>query len=133
MAAHLRVVPIAGKGRGVLAGRRFTEGEVIDEAPVVVVPSTEWPLVEQTTLSQYCFTWDEDTEEAAVALGHGSFVNHSYSPNAYCVLREEGPVMEFVALRDIEEGEEITINYTGEPEGRDPVGFEVVDDAAGPH
>jgi SET domain-containing protein len=34
--------------------------------------------------------------------------------------------MEFLALRDIEEDEEITINYNGEPEDGDPVGFRVV-------
>jgi len=31
----------------------------------------------------------------------------------------------FVALRDIEAGEEITVNYNGRPSGRAKVGFEV--------
>ena len=33
----------------------------------------------------------------------------------------------FTALRDIAAGEEITVNYNGEPDDETPVGFEVVE------
>lgn len=130
MGAQLRVVAIPGKGRGVLAGRPFAKDELIERSPLIVVPADDWPLVEQTVLSQFCFVWSDDLDDAAMALGHGSLFNHSYSPNAICQLCPEDRAAEFVALRDIDEDEEITLNYTGDPEGRDPVGFDVVDDAS---
>ena len=61
----------------------------------------------------------------ALALGYGSLYNHSYQPNARYD-DESGQTKVFTAIRDIEAGEEITVNYNGEPEDESPVGFEVV-------
>ena len=60
------------------------------------------------------------------SLGYGSLYNHSYRPNARYD-DEEGRIMVFTALRDIGRGEEITVNYNGEPGDETPVGFEVVE------
>ena len=61
----------------------------------------------------------------AVALGYGSLYNHSYQPNAR--YDDVGRLTKvFSALRDIEPGEEITVNYNGKPGDRGPVGFDVV-------
>jgi SET domain-containing protein len=35
-------------------------------------------------------------------------------------------ILEFVALRDIEAGEEITVNYNGHPASTRPVAFNVI-------
>jgi uncharacterized protein len=59
----------------------------------------------------------------AVVLGYGSLYNHSYKPNAYYRDRRNR-VKEFIALRDIAAGEEITINYNGSPHDPSDVGFE---------
>ena len=123
--ADLRVVSIPGKGRGVLAGRRFEADELIERSPVIIIPAADWALVEQTSLSRFCFCWHDDVDDAALALGHASLFNHSYSPNAISRPRMRDRAMEFFAWRDIEEGEEITLNYKGEPDGRGPVGFVV--------
>ena len=123
----VRVARIAGKGRGVVADRRLAEGDVIDRAPVIVIPASDWPLIQETVVSRFCFCWRDGADDTAVALGIGSLMNHSYSPNAFSQRRIRERVMEFIALRDIEEGEEITLNYNGDPEGRDPVGFTVRD------
>jgi SET domain-containing protein len=63
----------------------------------------------------------------AVALGYGSLYNHSYTPNAR--YDDESPQIKiFTAIREIAAGEEITINYNGEPSDESPVWFKVVTD-----
>lgn len=116
---------IRGKGRGIVAGRRFAEGELIERIPVIVIPADEWELVGESVISAFCFNWGDDTEATAIALGHGSLFNHSYQPNAFAQLRMRQRLIEFVALRDIDEGEEITINYNGDPDSTEEVGFPV--------
>ena len=123
-AASLRVGTAAGKGRAVYACRRFAPGELIERAPVLRLSSEEWTAVANTILSQYCFRFGPGQLDAALALGYGSLYNHSYSPNARYD-EEPGALMAFTALRPIATGEEITINYNGDPEDRAPVGFEV--------
>jgi uncharacterized protein len=123
----LRIVRVPGKGRGVRAGRTFAEGEVVDTAPVVVVPAQEWELVEQTDLGRFCFVWEDDRGSVAVALGRGSLFNHSYTPNVRAEKDFRSKLMRFYARRDIEPGEELTINYNGDVDSRDPVGFDVTE------
>ena len=123
----LRVARVPGKGRGVLAGRTFGEGEVVDAAPVVVVPAAQWAHLGRTTMRHYCFLWDDDAGSVAVALGRASLFNHSYTPNVQTEKRVRDKVIVFTALRDIDAGEELTINYNGDADCRDPVGFEVRD------
>ena len=60
----------------------------------------------------------------AVALGYGSLYNHSYQPNARYD-DESGQTKVFTAIRDIAPGEEIMVNYNGEPEDETPVGFKI--------
>lgn len=123
----LRVARLAGKGRGVLAGRPFDEGEVVDAAHVVVVPAAQWEHLQRTAMRHYCFIWDDDTGSVAVALGRASLFNHSYTPNVLSEKRLRDRLIVFTALRAIDAGEELTLNYNGEVDCRDPVGFEVRD------
>lgn len=100
---------VDGKGRGVFARRKFVNGETIERAPVIVLGEDPWELLNQTTLSNYYFAWGATA--CALALGFGSLYNHSERPNAKIVRHINQSVMEFVALRDIEPGEEITHRY----------------------
>lgn len=125
--SSLRIARVPGKGRGIIAEGPIAEAEVIETAPVVVVPAREWPMVQQTALGNYCFEWDDDTGSVAVALGLGSLINHSYAPNVISEKDLRGRRMTFVALRDIAAGEELTLNYNGDPQSREAVGFEVRD------
>jgi SET domain-containing protein len=74
-----------------------------------VLPDPEWQLLNQTTLQHYYYSWN--AESAAIAFGFGSFYNHSATPNAQFLRRFAEQVMEYVAVMDIEAGEEITITY----------------------
>jgi uncharacterized protein len=119
---------VKGKGRGVFARRPIRGGEVIERVPVLVLPVTEaedgssWD-----GLAGYCFDWGEG--KLALALGYGSLYNHSYCPNArYDDVGRRTKL--FTALRDIEPGEEITVNYNGEPRSRSAVWFDVIEGTA---
>ena len=117
------------KGRGVFAASRLACGEIIETTPIILIPAAEWPHIEPTVLALYIYNFGPTAEEehAAIALGFGSLYNHSYMPNAKYIKSWEEQVIRFVALRDIEPGEEITINYNGSPENQTPIWFETSD------
>ena len=118
----IEVRRIEGKGRGVFARRLIQEGELIERVPMLVLPDNE--CEHGPVLSTYCFAWGRGT--VALALGYGSIYNHSYRPNAR--YDDVGPqTKEFSALRDIQPGEEITVNYNGSPRSRKAVWFEVIE------
>ena len=119
----VRVALIAGKGRGIVAARRIVCGELIEIAPVVVVPAAEVPCLDGTVLEHYVYDWGNGV---AIALGNGSIYNHSYTPNAIYIRRYEAHALEYAALRDIECGEEILINYNGNPDDGTPLWFTVL-------
>lgn len=117
---------VPGKGRGVFAMRKFRMGETIERCPVIVIPASEAPLIRDTRLAHYYFEWGDDCKQAAIALGYGSLYNHSYSPNARYEFREAEECLEFIALGDIQAGEEITINYNNlGPSASQALKFEV--------
>ncbi|OLN32776.1 SET domain-containing protein [Desulfosporosinus metallidurans] len=111
-------------GRGIFANRNIKKGEFIEEAPVIVISKTEWKLMKKSVLSNYVFRWGEDK---ALALGYGSLYNHSYTPNARYLTNIEKQSIDFYAREDIQEKEEITVNYNGDPKDQSPVWFEVIE------
>jgi len=116
------VARTGGKGRGVYATGPFAPGERIERVPVIVIPSCQREYVEESFLTDYLFCWGR---MMAVALGLGSLYNHSYQPNARYVKHFTECMVDFVALRDIAVGEEIVVNYNGDPTCTDPMWFEV--------
>ena len=127
VSAGLEVRDVPGKGRGLLAARRFAKGSVVESTPVIVIPADEWVVIEQGVFGAYCFWWDEEAGDRAFAVGWTSFLNHSYSPNVFAQTHADELRIEFRTLRTIEKGEELTLNYNGEPDDLSPVGFDVVD------
>jgi SET domain-containing protein len=113
------------KGRGVFARRDVAEGEVVERSPVVPLPPEQTAAIEHTLLDEYVFLWGPAKDRCAVALGLGSLFNHSYEPNVAYSRDHEGREMLFTALRDVPAGTELTINYNGVPDCRDPVWFDV--------
>jgi len=114
---------IGRKGRGVFARRRIAKDSIIERVPVVALPIEEvFGRSAGSVLSEYVFKWRDG--EVAIALGYGSLYNHSYAPNAR--FYSEGRLTQvFSALRDIDAGEEITINYLGASNNR--LSFAVID------
>lgn len=123
MDSELVVCAVPGKGRGVIAGRPFRRYEVVVSAPVVVIESEDWARVELGILREYAFKWDEEAGERALALSVASLFNHSYDPNTCPKLLVADLRIDFLALRDIDTGEELTFNYNGRPSDRSPLWF----------
>ena len=116
---------VRGRGRCVFARRKIAAGEVIERAPVIVIPKRQWPSVKKSILEDYAFDWGEHDEESVIALGYVSIYAHSYSPNAKLEQLTDELLMEVTALKAIQAGKEITINYNGEPGNRDALWFKV--------
>jgi SET domain-containing protein len=116
----LRIAPMGSKGRGVVAERDIVAGELVERAPVLIVPEADRVGVDRTNLGNYIFMWEHDTVaedlymqkgRAAVVLGFASLINHSGSPNCDFVRYIDALALDLVALRGIRAGEELTIDY----------------------
>ena len=109
------------KGRGVFAREPIKAGAIIERVPVLIVT---WEEIDGSELADYAFVWSK--KKAAIALGYGSMYNHSYDPNArYDDIGKLTKV--FSAIRDIDRGEEITVNYNGDPDNESNLDFDVVE------
>jgi SET domain-containing protein len=116
------------KGRGVFASAPIFKGELIETCPVIVIPADQWHHVEPTVLALYIFNFGPEGEHAAIALGYGSLYNHSFTPNAEYTKSWDERLIRFTALRDIAPGEEITVNYNGNPNDRSEIWFDLADE-----
>jgi len=108
-----------------VAATPFAAGALIERVAVIPVSAAQAAHLDHTVLEHYVFDWEAGG--VAVALGCGSLYNHSYAPNAvYRKLFAERAI-EYVALADIAAGDEIVINYNGDPLDRAPLWFAVVE------
>ena len=110
------------RGRGVFTTEPIESGTTIEIAPVLVLKALDREKVEQTLLYDYIFEWGEDHKSAAVALGYASIYNHTKLANCKYDMDYEYQTISIITLRDIEQGEELFINYNGEG-GADPTWF----------
>jgi len=109
----LYIAPSDVHGRGVYCSKFIPEGEIIEICPVLVLPKKDLEQIRDTKLYNYYFIWGDQDEAIAIILGFGSLYNHSYLPNA-----------EYYPLKDILPGDEILINYNGNPEDKTKVWFD---------
>jgi len=114
----------AGKiGRGVFAAKPFKKGALVERAPLLVIgePAESYFIERLTVIGSYCYEYDE--ERICIALGFASLYNHSSRPNADYELFNDR--IDIFALRDIKAGDQIKINYNGDPKDRTPIDWEV--------
>ncbi|MBX4205918.1 SET domain-containing protein [Candidatus Microgenomates bacterium] len=107
-------------GKGVFATKNFKEGEVIERCPVLKLTPKERKQVEKTEMLRYIYPW-RSTRSAAVVWGYGSLYNHSFAPNADWKQDFRSNNMVYRAIKSIKKGEEILINYNGEPDDATPI------------
>lgn len=112
-------------GRGVFAGLPISKGDTIEIAPVLVLPKEELSIIHRTSLHDYYFLWGEKLDQCVIALGFGSLYNHAVSPNANFILDFDEKTIVFEAIKDIEAGQEVLVNYHGEPGNKDPLWFKL--------
>jgi SET domain-containing protein len=102
-------------GLGVFCVDKIYSGELIEECPILTLPIEFGEVT--SLLIDYRFNWPSGSNnwrEQVVALGFGSFYNHSSNPNAYWYSSEDRRTFHFIASRDIEVGEEIFVWYGDE-------------------
>lgn len=125
MAYSIEIKRTPSKGLGVFALKDFKEGEIIESCPVLTFDTKGRKNLEKTLLSHYIYPW-RSTRGAALVFGYGSIYNHSYSPNADWKQNFKTNSMVYKAIKSIKKGEEITVNYNGEPDEQTPIDwFEV--------
>jgi SET domain-containing protein len=101
---------VRGMGRGVFASRAFRKAELIEVCPVILLPG----ITDEEQLGgmrKYVFQWHVTGDVLAIALGYGSLYNHDPNPNAEFTLRHARNEIVFRAVRKIEPGEQILIDY----------------------
>jgi hypothetical protein len=116
MSEGLYIRNVEGRGRGVFSEKAFETDDLIESCPIIILEPEDFAVVTATFLGQYCFFWDRDAGILCIALGFGSVYNHSYPSNANYFTDPETGTIDIVAVRSIAPGEEITINYTGDPD-----------------
>lgn len=127
---------LKGAGRGVFAKERLFKGSLMESCPVVALEDTkDRNRLRKTGLVNYYFLWGDKRDRAAICLGWGSVYNHSFEPNARYEKIMEDLRMDFYAIRDIEPGEEVLVNYNGAPDNQTPLRIPGIPAAAGgmPH
>jgi hypothetical protein len=95
-------------GRGVFATRRFRKGQLIERCPTVEVADGD--VVGR--LDDYVYA-SVKKGDSLIVLGYGMLYNHSADPNVEYD-QEEPSTIEYRAVRTIEPGEELTIDYGDE-------------------
>lgn len=105
------------KGLGIFATRPIRSGETIEVCPVVIVQANWDEMPEE--IQRVVFDWGRLTKgipTSCVALGWGSMYNHANPANVRYSAHADNRCMVFSAARDIDLGDELTINYN-ETEG----------------
>jgi hypothetical protein len=125
---RLAVGPSPIHGTGVFARRAFAPDDVIETCPVIVCEAGDEELLEQTNLRGLYFHWDGDG--VALALGFGSLYNHAWGSNARYEPDPAHDLIRFICVRPIVSGDEVTINYTGDPDGVGELWFDAGDPPA---
>jgi SET domain-containing protein len=111
-------------GRGVFACRDIKKGELIESCPVIEIPQDEAEFVSQSVLITYIYYLGKNKMRPVLALGFGSIYNHSYTPNAKYKAKLNKKLIDFVAIKDIKQDEEITVNYNQASKTQTPLWFE---------
>jgi uncharacterized protein len=104
-------------GRGVFATRRFRKGQIIERCPTVEVADAD--VVGR--LDDYVYA-SVKQGDSLIVLGYGMLYNHSAEPNVDYDQVDPSEIT-YRALRTIEPGEELTIDYGDdwwETRGRTP-------------
>ena len=100
--------PSSLHGRGVFCTNDIEMGDIIEIAPVLVLPVQERKWLDQSLLYNYYMEWEGSV---AIVLGYGCLYNHSDEPKATFILNIAERSVTFKALIDIRAQQEIRIHY----------------------
>jgi hypothetical protein len=98
-------------GLGVFASSKIIKGEVLEECSFLPFPQTKEEKIPVFSNYAFCFPKGEMWTTHALVMGYGSYYNHSNNANANWYTKNEEEIFVFYSINDIEEGDEIFINY----------------------
>ena len=111
-------------GRGIFSKKKIQPNEIIEVSPIIKIPESQTNLIDKTKIHDYYFLMPD--KSIGVALGYGSLYNHSFSPNAKYEADENNcEQLIFRCIKEINIGDEIRVNYNGNPTDKTPLWFEV--------
>jgi hypothetical protein len=127
---YIEVKPASEKkGRGAFAKKQIRKGTIVDVAYVIPILNKEFKNISKTILYNYCYIWEDPAYapeyKNAITLSISQFINHSYQPNLKYLYDYENKAIEFSAIRNISQGEELTVNYNALVDDKSPMWFEV--------
>ena len=112
----IKVCESSVHGMGVFATSPIKKYELIERSPVIMFEKdllSDWLETTESRhiLHDHAFRWPGGKH--CICLGYGSVYNHANNNNAQFKFskHKKHPVIEFVAVRDIEAGEEIFTHY----------------------
>lgn len=120
----LYLAPSPLRGLGVFTQEFIGKDTVIEIAPVIVMSAEDRGWLDKTRLHDYIFVWGEQGDQCAMALGYVPMYNHASPSNCEYEMEWSDARIRVRAVRDIEQGEELFINYQGDWDSREPVWFE---------
>jgi uncharacterized protein len=120
----LFIAPTHTMDRGVFCREDIPAGTLLESAPVIVMENADRQLLDQTLLHDYIFEWGGPKNQCCMALGYVPLYNHSYRANCEYEMDFEGRTIQVRAVRDIQRGEELFINYNGDWDNAKPIWFE---------
>ena len=123
---YLTIADTSQRGRGVFTSEFISAGTILEISPVIVMKQEERIKLDQTRLHDYIFEWRVDRSECCMALGYVPLYNHSRFSNCEYEMDHATETISIKAMRDIEAGEELFINYNGDWNDQRPVWFEEV-------
>lgn len=122
---YLFLKSITNKGRGVFTKEKIAANILIEESPVIVMSAQDRTLLDKTLLHDYIFEWGINKDKCCMALGFIPIYNHSYTSNCEYFMDFEKEIIQVKTVKQIEEGEELTINYNGDWNDAKKVWFKV--------
>lgn len=103
-------------GTGCFANQKIKKGDVVwkyDEGLDIFLTKETYehlPKIKKDFFDHYAY-WSDELNGYVCAADNHRFTNHSTDPNIGTIGAKEGDDGEDVALRDIEPGEEMTVDY----------------------
>jgi hypothetical protein len=96
---------------GVFSSQKIKKGEVIDICPFLSFPQSSKEKIPVFSNYTFCYPRSENWTKHALVLGYGSYYNHSETPNVDWYTNEEDQTFVYFAINDINDEEELLINY----------------------
>ena len=123
---YLFVQPAGDMGLGVFTSETIGANIIIEVSPVLIMSGEERKLLDQTALHDYIFEWGDRKKQCCMALGYVPIYNHSFDSNCEYEMEFDEDFIRITAIKDIQKGEELFINYNGTYNNSSPLWFNAI-------